>query len=181
MDEARAVSALDHPNIATLYEADVTSDGQPYMVFAFYEGETLRERIGRGPLEPSDAVEVGLGVARGLAAAHERGIAHRDVKPSNVLLTREGGVKPLDFGIATTAGQDAAREREAQGTRAYMSPEQATVGSEVDHRTDLWSLGIVLFEMLTGRRPPTTDRTHRTPVTWGRPCRARWIHLARRS
>ena len=152
MSEARAVSALDHPNIATLYEADETELGQLYMAFAYYAGETLAQRIARGPLAPGEAVAVALGIARGLAMAHERGIVHRDVKPSNVLLTEAGEVKLLDFGVAKVAGEDVTRDGVMLGTLAYMSPEQATAGS-VDYRTDLWSLGVVLYEMLTGSRP----------------------------
>ncbi|MGD8866426.1 MAG: protein kinase [Gemmatimonadales bacterium] len=150
--EARAVSALDHPNIATLFEADETEEGQLYMVFAFYEGETLEARIGRGPLPVEEAVEIGTRIAEGLAAAHRSGIIHRDVKPSNVLLTESGEVKLLDFGVAKVAGEELTGEGVQLGTVAYMSPEQAS-GGVVDPRTDLWSLGVVLYEMLTGQRP----------------------------
>nr|NIP77870.1 protein kinase [Gemmatimonadota bacterium]NIQ52186.1 protein kinase [Gemmatimonadota bacterium]NIU72291.1 protein kinase [Gammaproteobacteria bacterium]NIX42788.1 protein kinase [Gemmatimonadota bacterium]NIY06956.1 protein kinase [Gemmatimonadota bacterium] len=150
--EARAVSALDHPNIATLYEIDETEEGQLYMVFAYYPGETLERRISRGPLPPDRAVEIATGIAAGLGAAHERRIVHRDVKPSNVLLTRDGGVKLLDFGVAKVAGEEMTGEGIRLGTVAYMSPEQVRAG-ELDGRADLWSLGVVLYEMLTGSRP----------------------------
>jgi len=150
--EARAVSALDHPNIATLYESDATDEGQLYMVFAFYEGETLQERIRRGPLPPAEAVTIATGIAEGLAAAHRNGIIHRDVKPSNVLLSDGSEVKLLDFGVARIAGEEVTATDARLGTVAYMSPEQAG-GEPLDERTDLWSLGVVLYEMVTGTRP----------------------------
>jgi TolB-like protein/Flp pilus assembly protein TadD len=150
--EARAVSALDHPNIATLHQIDESEDGQLYMVFAFYEGETLGARIARGPLPVEDAVAIATRIAAGLAAAHQRGIIHRDIKPSNVLLTSGGEVKLLDFGVAKVVGEEFTGEGVQLGTIAYMSPEQAG-GAQIDPRTDLWSLGVVLYEMLSGERP----------------------------
>jgi len=150
--EARAVSSLDHPNIATLYETDVTAEGQLYMAFAFYEGETLGARIARGHLLVEEAVEIASRIAEGLAAAHRSGIIHRDVKPSNVLLAESGEVKLLDFGVAKVAGEELTGEGVQLGTIAYMSPEQAS-GAPVDPRTDLWSLGVVLYEMISGERP----------------------------
>jgi serine/threonine protein kinase/tetratricopeptide (TPR) repeat protein len=159
--EARAVSALDHPNIATLHAIDETDEGQLYMVFAFYDGETLDQRIGRGPLPIDEAIAIATGIAHGLGAAHGRQIVHRDVKPSNVLLTRDGRVKLLDFGVAKVAGEDLTGEGVRLGTVAYMSPEQAGVGP-LDGRADLWSLGVVLYEMLTGSRPFQGDDTPAT-------------------
>jgi serine/threonine-protein kinase len=150
--EARAVSALDHPNIATLYETDETEEGQLYMVFAYYDGETLGARIARGPLPAKEAIEIAVGIAEGLGAAHRSRIIHRDVKPSNVLLSEGSGVKLLDFGVAKMAGDDLTGEGVRLGTAAYMSPEHAR-GWPLDERADLWSLGVVLYEMLTGARP----------------------------
>jgi serine/threonine protein kinase/tetratricopeptide (TPR) repeat protein len=150
--EARAVSTLDHPNIATLYDIDESEDGQLYLVFAFYDGETLEARIARGPVPAPEALEVATQIAEGLGAAHRSGIVHRDVKPSNVLLTGDGAVKLLDFGVAKMAGENLTGEGVRLGTMAYMSPEHT--GTEaLDGRADLWSLGVVLYEMLAGARP----------------------------
>lgn len=150
--EARAVSTLDHPNIATLYETDESEEGQLYMAFAYYDGETLDRRIAGGPLRPDEAVQIAIQVSRGLQAAHESGIVHRDVKPSNVLLTVSGEVKLLDFGVAKGTGEDLTGDGVRPGTVAYMSPEHAS-GRSVDGRADLWSLGVVLYEMLAAERP----------------------------
>lgn len=151
--EARTASSLDHPNLCTVHDVG-ESDGRLYIVLAFYDGETLRERLLRGPLPLREAREVAIQVARGLARAHEGGIVHRDVKPANVMLTRRGEAKILDFGIAKLRGDDPSLTRTgaAWGTPAYMSPEQAR-GKPADTRTDVWSLGVLLFEMLAGRRP----------------------------
>ncbi|HWM89328.1 MAG TPA: protein kinase [Thermoanaerobaculia bacterium] len=150
--EARAASALDDPNICTVHDIG-ESDGRLYLVMAYYEGETLRERLRRGPLPVEEAHRAAVQVARALARAHEAGIVHRDVKPANVMLTRRGEVKILDFGIAKIWGDTAlTRTGSSLGTPFYMSPEQAR-GEEVDARTDLWSLGALLYEMLSGRRP----------------------------
>jgi serine/threonine protein kinase/Tol biopolymer transport system component len=151
--EARAASVLDHPNICTIYEIDETGDGALFIAMALCEGETLRDRIDRGPLPFNEAVEVALQIAAGLARAHERGIVHRDVKPSNVMLSPDGLVKLVDFGIAKLADQSRLTlAGSAMGTAAYMSPEQFD-GESVDLRTDIWSLGVVIHEMVTGRPP----------------------------
>lgn len=153
--EAYAVAAVDHPNLCTIYEAGETDDGRLFLAMACYDGETLAARLERGPLSPADAVRIATDVARGLGAAHRRGIVHRDVKPSNVLLTDDGLAKLLDFGIARSAGTDLTKTGDTLGTAAYMSPEQ--LRGHVDPRTDLWALGVVLFEMLAGRRPFAAD------------------------
>ncbi|AMW05772.1 hypothetical protein GEMMAAP_15145 [Gemmatimonas phototrophica] len=150
--EARAAAALEHPNICTVHEIGDTADGQLYIVMACYDGETLDRRIARAPLDVAEAMRVTAEVARGLAKAHERGIVHRDIKPANVMVTHDGLVKILDFGIAKLSGVNVTHTVGAIGTLAYMSPEQA-FGEQVDHRTDVWSLGVVLYEMLTGLRP----------------------------
>jgi serine/threonine-protein kinase len=150
--EARAASALDDPNICTVHDVG-EHDGQLYIVMAYYEGETLKERLARGPLPESEARQVAIEVARALARAHEAGIVHRDIKPANVMLTGRGKVKVLDFGIAKMRGDvTLTRAGSSLGTPAYMSPEQAR-GEPVDGRTDVWSLGALLYEMLAGRRP----------------------------
>ena len=150
--EARAAAAIEHPNICTVHEIGDTDDGQLYIVMACYEGETLDRRIARGPLPLDDALRIAGEMTRGLAKAHDRGIVHRDIKPANVMVTTDGLVKILDFGIAKLTDTTATQTVGAIGTVAYMSPEQA-FGEIVDHRTDLWSLGVVLYEMLTGVRP----------------------------
>ncbi len=150
--EARAASALDDPNICTVHDVG-ECDGQLYIVMAYYEGETLKERLARGPLPESEARQLAIEVARALARAHEADIVHRDIKPANVMLTGRGKVKVLDFGIAKIRGDATlTRAGSSPGTPAYMSPEQAR-GEPVDGRTDVWSLGALLYEMLAGRRP----------------------------
>jgi serine/threonine-protein kinase len=157
LEEARAASALDHPNIATVHEIGETDDGRLFITMTYYEGETLRTKIDRGRVDIGQALDITEQTASGLAAAHRKGIIHRDIKPENVLVTTEGLVKIVDFGIAKVAGQALTQTGMAVGTAAYMSPEQ-TFGTEVDHRTDLWSLGVVLYEMLAGERPFRGDR-----------------------
>ena len=153
LQEAQAASALDHPNICTIHEINETDDGQLYLVMAHYEGETLKERIERGPLDLDDAIDIATQVGQGLAEAHGAGIVHRDIKPANLLVTKSGVVKILDFGLAKLAGTEGVTQTGTTvGTVAYMSPEQAR-GQEVDHRTDIWSLGVVLYEMLAGTAP----------------------------
>ena len=153
LQEAKAASALDHPNICTIHEINETADGQLYLVMAYYEGETLKERIERGVLALDEAVDIATQVGRGLAEAHRAGIVHRDIKPANLLLATGGMVKILDFGLAKLAGAEGVTQTGTTvGTVAYMSPEQAR-GQEVDHRTDIWSLGVVLYELLAGAPP----------------------------
>jgi serine/threonine-protein kinase len=152
--EARAASALDHPNIFTIYEIGETNDGEMFLAMAYYPGRTLDQKIKDGPLSVDDALDVSMQICRGLMTAHEKGIVHRDVKPSNIVVTHDGVVKILDFGLAKLAGQARlTKVGTTVGTVAYMSPEQATGGDAVDRRTDIWSLGVVLYEMVTGQLP----------------------------
>ena len=150
LQEAQAASALDHPNICTIFEINETTDGQLYLVMAYYEGETLQKGIERGPLALDDAIDIATQVGQGLAEAHGAGIVHRDIKPANLLIAKGGMIKILDFGLAKLAGAEGVTQTGTTvGTVAYMSPEQAR-GEEVDHRTDIWSVGVVLYEMMTG-------------------------------
>ncbi len=157
MREAQAAGALDHPNIATVYEVGEWN-GQLFIAMPYYEGETLRQRIERGPLAPSDAARIAGQIAAGLAAAHRAGIVHRDLKPANVMLTRDGQVKIVDLGLAKVFSETEATVTRMTGpgatvgTIAYMAPEQAT-GLDVDARADIWALGVTFYEMLTGRLP----------------------------
>ena len=150
--EAKAASALDHPNIGVVHDIGQTAAGRLFIVMGYYDGETLEQRNRSGRLSIQEALALTKQIASALAAAHQKGIVHRDVKPSNILIARDGTAKLLDFGIAILAGSTSAGESAVAGTVAYMSPEQ-TRGETVDHRTDLWSLGVVLYEMLLGRRP----------------------------
>jgi tetratricopeptide (TPR) repeat protein/TolB-like protein len=153
MHEAQAASVLDHPNICTIYEIDESRQGHTYIAMAYCEGETLTQRIARGPLAVDEAVSIGAQVARGLAIAHEAGMTHRDIKPGNIMISPRGTVKIVDFGLAKLAGQTRiTRAGTAMGTATYMSPEQAR-GEDVGLQTDLWSLGVVLYEMVTGEVP----------------------------
>ena len=151
--EARLASSLQHQNICTVHEIDETDDGRLFIVMPCYEGESLKDVLDRGPLPASEAVKLALQMARGLAAAHEAGVVHRDVKPGNVMVSSGGHVRLVDFGLAKLTGQTSITRRgSAVGTVAYMSPEQAR-GEEAGPSTDVWSLGVVLYEMVTGRRP----------------------------
>ena len=165
--EARAAAALNHPNICTIHEIG-EHDGQPFIVMELLEGRTLKERLEAGSLSVDEILEMGTQIADALDAAHQKGMVHRDIKPANVFLTDAGSVKVLDFGLAKTiAGQgeastldelatvddvDLTRAGSAVGTVAYMSPEQVR-GEELDYRSDLFSFGLVLYEMATGRQP----------------------------
>jgi non-specific serine/threonine protein kinase len=151
--EARAASALEDSRICTIYDIDETEDGRLYIAMAFYEGETLKKRIERGRLPIDEAVDIAVQVAEGLERAHSAGITHRDIKPANLMLTGRNEVVILDFGLAKLAGEHGLTQTGATlGTPHYMSPEQAT-GTEVGPITDIWSLGVVLHEMITGERP----------------------------
>jgi len=153
IQEARACATLDHPNIGVVYEIGDTATGETFIAMAYYDGETLADVLKRGPLSIGSAIGIARQIAEGLAHAHRAGIIHRDIKPANIVITRDGAVKIIDFGIARLA--EATRNTRTGtivGTTAYMSPEQAR-GGAVDERTDLWSLGVVLYEMLTGQLP----------------------------
>ncbi|MFQ5652501.1 MAG: protein kinase [bacterium] len=164
MQEAKAASALDHPNICTIHEIDETptlidpttnreSRGQMFIAMAYYHGESLKEKIDGGPIAIEAAVDIAIKVAEGLGRAHEEKIVHRDIKPANIMITHRDEVKIVDFGLAKLAGvTQLTKEGTTLGTVAYMSPEQAQ-GAGVDHRTDIWALGAVLYETVSGQQP----------------------------
>ncbi len=158
--EARAAAGLSHPNVVAVFDSG-SDDGTHFIVTELVEGETLADRLRRdGPMPPADAVAVAVDIARALAAAHARGLIHRDIKPGNVMLLPDGRVKVVDFGIARAAGSDTLTHTGVVlGSTAYLSPEQAG-GQPVDERADLYSLGCVLYEMLTGQVPFSAD----TPI-----------------
>jgi serine/threonine protein kinase len=173
--EARSVAALNHPNILSVHDIG-THEGTPYMVCELLEGETLRERLRDAVLSSRKAVEFGIQIAHGLAAAHEKGITHRDLKPENIFITKDGRVKILDFGLAKVAraGSDAGSGQtltaaevalteagQVLGTAGYMSPEQVR-GLPVDHRSDIFSFGSIFFEMLSGKRAFSRDTAAET-------------------
>jgi serine/threonine-protein kinase len=151
--EAQTASSLDHPNICTIHEIHEAPGGQLFISMACYEGETVRDKIKRGPLEIDEALRIAGQVADGLEETHKKGIVHRDIKPGNIIVKTGGAAKIMDFGLAKLAGErDLTKTGTTVGTVAYMSPEQAQ-GREVDHRTDIWSLGVVLHQMVTGEQP----------------------------
>jgi hypothetical protein len=155
--EAQAASALDHPNICSIYEIDETPDKRMFLAMAYYEGETLKQRIARAAVGVDEAITLIAHLARGAAAAHEAGIVHRDIKPANIMLTRRSEVKLFDFGLARVTGQTVlTRTGSTVGTVAYMAPEQIA-GQAADERSDVWALGVVLYEMLAGRLPFTGE------------------------
>jgi serine/threonine protein kinase/Flp pilus assembly protein TadD len=176
VQEARAASSLDHSNICTIHEIDETEDGHNFIAMAFYSGENVKAKVSRGPMDIEPAVRIVIGVAQGLSKAHAKGIVHRDIKPANVLVTEDGEAKIVDFGLAKLAtGIRLTKTGATMGTVSYMSPEQVH-GEKLDHRTDIWSLGVVLYEMITGRPPFTGEYDQSVmyaivndepePVTW---------------
>jgi predicted Ser/Thr protein kinase len=149
--EARAASTLDHANVCTIYDVEELPDGRAFIAMAFVDGETLKARLERGPLPAADAARIAAQIAHGLARAHQTGIVHRDVKPGNIMITADGEAKLLDFGIAKSrGGVDLTRTGTTLGTIAYMAPEHVR-GGPGDARSDVWALGVVLREMLTGK------------------------------
>jgi len=152
MREAQAAAALDHPNICTVYEFDEAEE-KTFISMAYVEGKSLRKSLESGPLELDEALRIATQVAEGLQIAHKKGIIHRDIKSANIMVTEDNQAKIMDFGLARmTGGTLITQEGTAMGTIAYMSPEQAQ-GEEVDHRTDIWSFGVVLYELFTGQLP----------------------------
>jgi len=150
--EAQTASVLDHPNICTVHEID-EDEGQMFISMAYIEGESLREKVKAGPLKLQEALDIAVQVTEGLHEAHEKGIVHRDIKSANIMVTDKGQAKIMDFGVAKLVGQTKfTRTGATMGTAAYMSPEQSR-GEKVDHRTDIWSLGVVLYEMVIGQLP----------------------------
>lgn len=151
--EAKAASALNHPNIAVVHEIGESDDGQIFIVMACYEAESLRERIDSGGIQSDEALDIAGQIASGLGAAHKENIVHRDLKPSNILVTGDGRAVIIDFGLAKLAGRTRlTREGTTVGTAAYTSPEQAK-GEETDHRSDIFSFGCVFYELLCGSKP----------------------------
>jgi len=152
MREAQAAAALDHPNICTVYEFD-QAEKTSFISMAYIEGQSLKTKLESGPLELEEALGIAEQIAEGLQEAHKKGVVHRDIKSANVMVTERGQAKVMDFGLARVPGSTLlTKDGSTMGTVAYMSPEQAK-GEEVDHRTDIWSLGVVLYEMLTGEIP----------------------------
>ncbi len=150
--EAKAAASLSHPNICYVHEID-EADGKSFLAMELVEGEGLDERIGKGPLPLGEGLDLAQQIADGLQAAHEKGVVHRDIKPGNIIITPDGRAKILDFGLALlTEGSKLTKLDTTVGTVAYMSPEQSQ-GAEVDHRTDIWALGCILYEMVCGQRP----------------------------
>lgn len=153
ISEAQTASSLEHPNICTIHAIEEKEDGQLFISMSYCEGDTLRRRFSKSPLSMKDSLDIATQVAQGLAKAHENGIVHRDLKPENLGITKDGLVKILDFGLAKLAGvARGSHSGHITGTLAYMSPEQATAQA-VDQRSDVWALGVMMYEMLTGRLP----------------------------
>lgn len=151
--EARAASALDHPNIGVIHGIEESEDRQLFIVMAYYEGENLAQKLARGPIPVRDSLDLAIQIARGLSAAHAHHIIHRDIKPSNILVTNDNLAKIVDFGLArVVASASATQSISSTGTLPYMSPEQI-LGETIDQRSDIWSLGVILVQMIAGGHP----------------------------
>ena len=151
--EAKAAAKLDHANICTVYEID-EADEQTFIAMAYVDGQSLEEKVESGVLEVNEALNIAIQVAEGLNEAHKKGIVHRDIKAANIMVTKDGKAKIMDFGLVKLAGRTRlTKTATIMGTVAYMSPEQASGEATIDHRTDIWSLGVVLYKMLTGKPP----------------------------
>jgi serine/threonine protein kinase/tetratricopeptide (TPR) repeat protein len=162
--EARTASSLDHPNIGVIHGFEETSEGRVFIVMAYYEGESLAEKLHHGPLPVTEAVDFAMQTAEGLAAAHSGSVIHRDIKPGNIVITKSGMAKIVDFGLARISHSSGTTQSiSSGGTVGYMSPEQ-TMGKMVDQRTDIWALGITLAEMLTGKSPFQRDSAAATVI-----------------
>jgi len=159
IQEAKAAAALNHPHITTIYEVN-EDDGQAYIAMEFIEGKSVKDKLQAGPLDMDEALDIAAQVAIGLSEAHKKGIIHRDIKPSNIMLTETGVAKITDFGLAKLSwGPDLTQVASIIGTVSYMSPEHVR-GEEVDHRSDIWSMGAMLYEMLSNKRPFQGDQDH---------------------
>ena len=151
--EARAASALDHPNIGVIHGIEESEDHQLFIVMAYYEGENLAQKLARGPIPVRDSLDLAIQIARGLSAAHAHHIIHRDIKPSNILVSNDNVAKIVDFGLArVVASASATQTISSTGTLPYMSPEQI-LGETIDQRSDIWSLGVILVQMIAGSHP----------------------------
>ncbi len=151
--EAKMASALDHPNICTIHEIDTTHEGQIFIVMAYCEGETLQKKLAEGLLSIKTAVNIAIQIAEGLESASKIGVIHRDLKPANIIISPENRVKIIDFGLAKATGQaEITHKTSSIGTTAYMSPQQICA-EKLDQRSDIWSLGVILYEMLSGKLP----------------------------
>ncbi len=154
--EAQAAARLEHPNICTILEVGESPTGEMFIAMPLYEGVSLRERLQKGPVPLPEIIDYARQICAGLTRAHEQGIVHRDIKPENIFVTRDGVLKILDFGIAKLSAAGVTGTGVVLGTLAYMSPEQAR-GGTIDHRSDIWSLGAMLYEMACGQAPFRRD------------------------
>ena len=156
--EAQASAALDHPNICTVHEID-EADGQMFLALAFVDGESVKDRIGVGPLKIEEALDIAMQTAEGLQAAHSKGIVHRDIKPANLMVNAQGQVKIMDFGLARLGESEMTATGMILGTPHYMSPEQVR-GEKADARSDVFSLGAVFYELLANHKAFDADSMH---------------------